>query len=172
MKKINFLIVVNVLIVQFSILAQDKLQNYVISNGAVSMKNNVIHLAGSIGQTVIGNCNSANLKNQQGFWNSINSLILSDKEYDVDIFKFNFFPNPVLSKLSIEFDLDESKPIQISVCNILGVRVKYFENSIWSIGHNALTFDLEDIAPGIYFIQLVNEESKFSYPFSKVNSMY
>lgn len=169
MKKIKFLIVVNFLIVQFSILAQNKLQNYVISNGAVSMRNNNSQLAGSIGQTVIGNCNSANLKNQQGFWNSINNIILSDKEYNVDILKIKFFPNPVSSKLSIEFELDESKAIEVSVYSILGVRVKCYEKTMWRIGRNSVSFDLEDIAPGIYFIQLINQNSKFSFPFRKIN---
>ncbi len=67
------------------------------------------------------------------------------------------FPNPFNPVTTIEFALDQSQEIRLSVYDVLGREVKVLEQGLKAAGVYSVQFDAQDLASGMYFYQLQGE---------------
>ncbi|MEM8484734.1 MAG: T9SS type A sorting domain-containing protein [Bacteroidota bacterium] len=67
------------------------------------------------------------------------------------------FPNPFNPVTTIEFALDQSQEIRLSVYDVLGREVKVLEQGLKAAGVYSVQFDAQDLASGMYFYQLHGE---------------
>ena len=66
----------------------------------------------------------------------------------------NVFPNPSYSQTILSLSLKETSPIIINVINILGQKVKTIENGQADAGNHLYTIETDDLAKGIYMINV------------------
>jgi hypothetical protein len=64
------------------------------------------------------------------------------------------FPNPGKGKTSLEFSINQAKRLNISVYNLLGVRIQEVENENFSIGKHEVKWDTGTYTNGIYLVVL------------------
>lgn len=66
---------------------------------------------------------------------------------------FFLYPNPTSSVLTVSFGIKESMPVTLSIVNVLGEDV-FRESWIASNGMNQKSFNVKDLAKGVYFVEL------------------
>jgi hypothetical protein len=64
------------------------------------------------------------------------------------------FPNPFNPITTIKFSIPEEAPVNLSVYNILGERVKELKNEIMKPGYFEVQFDASNLASGVYFYRI------------------
>ncbi len=64
------------------------------------------------------------------------------------------FPNPASNYINLEFNLEHSKQLTISVLNVLGQAIYNQGQGNYAEGKNNVQLNLSDIAAGIYFINV------------------
>jgi len=64
------------------------------------------------------------------------------------------YPNPFNPVTTIEFNLDQSTDVTVSVYNPLGQKVKTIVNSRQPAGEYQINFDASDLASGVYFYRI------------------
>lgn len=64
------------------------------------------------------------------------------------------YPNPFNPVTTIRYTIPEQSHVNLSVYNILGVRVKTFVDSRQNAGSHRITFDATDLPSGVYFYTL------------------
>ena len=71
---------------------------------------------------------------------------------------FRVYPSPALSgnALSLEFDNMPSENISIQLCDVSG---RICEENKYAIRQKTISMDLPMLAPGIYILRVVNNES-------------
>ena len=78
----------------------------------------------------------------------------------------NVFPNPTTGYVTINYDLEEPKDIQISILNIMGQEIVRLPQSLnkQSAGNHKQVVDLtsEGITPGIYLVRLKADNYKIT----------
>ena len=83
----------------------------------------------------------------------------------------NAFPNPVITKLTIELNLIDYTDITIEVYDILGKSQVLDIAKGFSNNQESYQLNFEKINPGIYFIRISSARSQFNKMF-KVNKVY
>ncbi|MGA2298589.1 MAG: T9SS type A sorting domain-containing protein [FCB group bacterium] len=78
-------------------------------------------------------------------------------------------PNPVSDKLKITFEIDENNLIEASIYNVYGNRLGFIPERNYPAGINEIDIDLNDIADGIYFIELKSTSSRIITSIIKAN---
>jgi hypothetical protein len=77
---------------------------------------------------------------------------------DVDValqdFQLSCYPNPFRQYLTVEFELDKPARSEILLINMQGQMVKTIYDGNRPAGNSQLKFNRDDLAPGIYFIEL------------------
>ncbi len=68
------------------------------------------------------------------------------------------FPNPVKNVGTIEFDLESSSIIDLTIYNILGKQVSSSETNIQQPGRTQLSFSVDGLENGYYFIKLTSDK--------------
>jgi hypothetical protein len=61
------------------------------------------------------------------------------------------YPNPLSTNATIEFTLDKSVNVEITIYNTIGQQVKILLNETRHAGTNAVTFNRADLNEGVYF---------------------
>ena len=61
------------------------------------------------------------------------------------------YPNPVTDAATIEFTLNKTADVEISVYNPIGQRVRHLMNERKVAGTHSISFDLGDLQNGLYF---------------------
>ena len=69
------------------------------------------------------------------------------------------FPNPFSDRISLAFDLENEKPIQVEIIDTKGALVKRIENLNGLKGLNEFSISTEPLLPGVYFIKIYSGES-------------
>jgi hypothetical protein len=67
---------------------------------------------------------------------------------------FNMFPNPANENLNISFALEKKEIVEINLIDISGKMVKKLFYGSKNIGEQTIKADVEDVAPGVYLLQL------------------
>lgn len=82
---------------------------------------------------------------------------------------FSVFPNPFNSEITLSFYLDTERKLKIDLYNTLGQQVKSFNEQNFLAGSNSISLSLENIPPGIYYLQVSDGTAFFSKKIVKVN---
>jgi PKD repeat protein len=64
------------------------------------------------------------------------------------------YPNPANSNVSVDFTLNRTADVEISIYDLTGRGVKHFANESFSTGINTVNFDMSDVNNGFYFINI------------------
>lgn len=74
------------------------------------------------------------------------------------------FPNPASDQVTIAFSLFSTRKINVAIINLLGQTVYVTEKQTFYNGENTVTLNVRDIAPGSYFITIMDEVSSIKKP--------
>ena len=72
----------------------------------------------------------------------------------------NIYPVPVKDKINIEFTMQGTETLQLSVMNITGLAI-YEQHHETQAGRNKLSLDLENMSSGTYFIRRSSSHEVF-----------
>ena len=72
------------------------------------------------------------------------------------------FPNPAVQQLNVSFNALQNVDLNIYLADVSG-RIVKVQNYASHQGENSLTFDLEDVSNGIYFLNIQGEQSSLRY---------
>lgn len=71
------------------------------------------------------------------------------------LYEVTAFPNPIENKLNIEIDCSESRSYTMILTDIEGKVIKTLtKNKVLQLGKHQLPFDVADLAPGMYLLQV------------------
>jgi PKD repeat protein len=73
----------------------------------------------------------------------------------------SIFPNPAANLLNIKFELEETKPFNFKIVDVIGESV-YNTSSFMMKGENFLTIDLKQFSSGLYFLKVDDGRMEFS----------
>jgi len=96
---------------------------------------------------------------------SVNTILLSTLKMAVnpDIrnngFKASVYPNPATDQVNIDFFLSERSHLKIELYGWNGQLIKTINNDIFENGNHGISFDLNNISGGIYWIKLTTEKN-------------
>ena len=82
----------------------------------------------------------------------------------------NVFPNPVSENLTIEFGLEETSLLDVSVYNTLGQKVATIADENFVAGNQMLNFDASALSNGIYYVQLSDGNRRLTRKFTVVGN--
>lgn len=158
------------LFAQWALWSQTIIKSTVIANGASSMGSSNIRLLGTVGQAVINNCSSTSLMNSQGFWHVYRSQIVktNDPIYSL-IPEIKLFPNPVISKAFLEFELKDNQKFEIIIIDAFGSKIKKLDNTLWPAGEHTIPLELNVLSSGIYYILMKSQYYNIKIPFMKID---
>jgi PKD repeat protein len=72
---------------------------------------------------------------------------------------FNTYPNPIKENLTIELNLIEQAQVEIVIVDLLGNTIANISNKEMNSGTNKLSWNVTDIANGIYFLNIKTNNS-------------
>ncbi len=71
------------------------------------------------------------------------------------------FPNPMLDKATIEINLDQVRPTEFIIYNIIGKEV--YRQKLLGVGyHSKFEIDFSFLNPGIYFLSLLSNSEQLA----------
>ncbi len=82
------------------------------------------------------------------------SLTAVDEPVQPDAFSLALFPNPAKETAHVELSLPTGAPLTLRVYNVLGQEMITLRNDWLSAGHHTLKLPMQDLAPGVYLIQV------------------
>ncbi len=92
---------------------------------------------------------------------------VSVKEEKKAVPQFVLYPNPAQLYITIEYELLETKDIEIEIKNMLGQTVKTVKSKNLIQGQNKIEVDVSELATGIYCISLRGDKQNSSVRFIK-----
>lgn len=95
------------------------------------------------------------------------SNVVSLERLEKGFFLSNIFPNPTSETLSIVFNSDQFRKVEIKVSDLTG-RTMYIIQNDAQDGLNYHEFDLSDLNPGIYIVSLNNGTTQLTKRISKI----
>jgi len=73
----------------------------------------------------------------------------------------NIYPNPTSGSFQMEFFLNRTSDIKISLLNLSGQVIQILDKRRQLAGHHTTFFDAKDLTPGVYFCKLETGQSAF-----------
>ncbi|UCG26964.1 MAG: T9SS type A sorting domain-containing protein, partial [Bacteroidales bacterium] len=86
--------------------------------------------------------------------------------YSVRQDNLRIYPNPVKGEIHLSFEIQRETKLTISLRNILG-QLMQRENLLVQTGQHLISYDLEYLHPGIYFVSFESEDGLFTRKFIK-----
>jgi hypothetical protein len=83
------------------------------------------------------------------------------KPNPTDVFSYNFYPNPVINTLTVEYYTAESTDVEIGIFDIQG-KLQHSERKPRQTGIHALTVDMQNYAKGNYVLKITAGENTIS----------
>ncbi len=76
-----------------------------------------------------------------------------------DTFKVGLYPNPTNGNIALEFELPGVQDFELAVYNLAGKRVVQ-QKGIGAEGANHVSFQMNELKPGVYFLEVRSEQLK------------
>lgn len=76
--------------------------------------------------------------------------------------KATIFPNPTSSVATIEFEIEQTEPVRISIIDINGKNNVILHEDLVKKGVNRLTFNVDHLAKGMYIVQIQGEKTQIT----------
>ena len=86
-----------------------------------------------------------------------------DVDYDIIPNEFilkDIYPNPFNPVTNISFTLPYTMQVEINILDIQGRKIRNISSSSYVKGLNSVTVDANDLSSGIYFVELLAEDTK------------
>lgn len=81
---------------------------------------------------------------------------------DLEVFfDLSIYPNPFSTVFDLSFTLDESVKVEIQLYDVMGRFVKTISKSLMNIGTHKLQIEGENLAKGVYFIEVIVGEDLY-----------
>jgi PKD repeat protein len=97
----------------------------------------------------------------------LNSLVTNSTR-DLDNFgKIELFPNPTSSDITVKMNIQSEQELEISISDVAGKRILTKNQSI-NAGEQTVNLDVNDLIPGVYFLQMRSEKGAKSLKFVKI----
>ncbi|MCK9453093.1 MAG: T9SS type A sorting domain-containing protein [Bacteroidales bacterium] len=70
------------------------------------------------------------------------------------------YPNPFNEECSISYHITKKQPVEISLFDLYGRKIKTLENGVQEVGEHTLNINGNDLAAGIYTVVLISGDQK------------
>jgi hypothetical protein len=81
--------------------------------------------------------------------------IVTDNSVNISV-----YPNPVSSRLNIEFDVTREANITVDIYSIIGSRIATIYNERKAMGYKSVSYDVSDLPSGIYLVTVTNGQTR------------
>ncbi len=155
MKRLCFLLSLPALLLLSSAWAsaQSETNRFVVASGAVYAANAAFHIAGSLGQPIIGESSTLHRSSLQGFWYNSSSSISSAPVTGTSSATINCSPNPIAHSATVNFKVPIAGHITISLLDILGRNVMNIADGTRNAGTFSIDLNTQDLPEGQYTIR-------------------
>lgn len=108
-------------------------------------------------------------KNDAGFspWSFFWNLTTGINQPVKDAFKANVYPNPAITATTVEFELNKTQNVRISVVDITGREVLNVHNGSMSANRHNMAINISTLPSGNYYIAIAGEHAMQTVPFIK-----
>ena len=151
------MILLLLLIITTSLLAQYQLKSGVLSNGGIPVTNNSYGIKSTLGQTFIGMIDNNAYRQNVGFWYSFRIYVGIEDLDDQLPKKFELFqnyPNPFNPVTKIKYSIPKTSHVKIEIYSILGHKISTLVNEDKPPGYYTIEFDASSLASGFYIYRL------------------
>ncbi len=160
MFRFTTLLVLSLMTLAGSSLAQTEMPSSVVGGGGQAMAGGSHAVRGTVGQTATGNAGSTSFTMEIGFWRNWSGLVTGVS--DTPVFVWNLqqnHPNPFNPMTAISFSLPEASRVNLRVFNARGELVRTLLNEERPAGNHSRRWDGRDdrgsaVASGVYFARL------------------
>ena len=97
----------------------------------------------------------ANSRNSNALSQAVAALSSNSPEQTLVV-----FPNPVIYQSKISFELPKKSLVNIGLFNMNGQQIKHLKSGEFTEGQHELTIQTEDLAAGMYYVQLQSSYAK------------
>ena len=94
--------------------------------------------------------------------NNISLTELSSEHTPVFSDIINIYPNPFNPSTQVEFRLDQSQNIKISIFNINGELINIISNQTYEAGYHTIKWIPSDISSGLYIVSIQADDSIYN----------
>jgi hypothetical protein len=81
--------------------------------------------------------------------------IVTDNSVNISV-----YPNPVSSRLNIEFDVTREANITVEIYSIIGSRIATIYNERNAMGYKSVSYDVSNLPSGIYLVTVTNGQTR------------
>lgn len=108
-------------------------------------------------------------KNDAGFspWSYFWNLTTDIKSPVKNAFKANVYPNPAIANTTVNFELNKSQNVRISIIDITGREVLNVYNGALEANNHSFTANISKLKQGNYYIAIAGEAAMQTIPFIK-----
>ena len=85
---------------------------------------------------------------------------ISNKNSEINNFKVDVYPNPVVSNLNLTYNLKTAGNVTFQINNSYGNQIKQFASKAKVAGEQTFNMDVSDLKNGIYFIRITNSDGE------------
>ncbi len=96
-------------------------------------------------------------QNIEPFFGTVNSVVTSSSEYTAmnSVDRINIYPNPFNDEFVVDYYLQTTSDVNISVLDLLGQEVALIENTVNKPGgQHKVMFRADEMQPGVYFCRI------------------
>lgn len=79
---------------------------------------------------------------------------IKNENFEVTYQSLKLYPNPVVTNAILEFQLNKSSNVQVTLLNILGAQVRNLINEARGQGRQSVQFSADQLVRGTYFVRL------------------
>lgn len=91
--------------------------------------------------------------------NTVSELSLSIQDENVDLISMNLYPNPANDNITLSYTLLKNEQLTTSIYDLSGRMIRTWTKATPS-GQHEVTIDINDLSPGLYQIELRNNQSR------------
>ena len=139
--------------------AQYKIPGSVFGEGCAAIADGSYKMAGTVGQSIIGNVSDASDLNGIGFWYLEECLltgVMSPRDDLPSEYRLaQNYPNPFNPTTTIKYDLPKAGRVTLKIYDILGNEVATIMDGYRTPGSYSISFNASKLASGLYLYRLV-----------------